>query len=309
MTALSLSTRKATPTAIGYAGAVVTVLIWANWILATRHTAETQMTTIDLGLIRYGVPALVLAPVWWRTGLLPKGVPLRLLALMVCGSGALFFQLTTFAIQFTPASSAGILLGGSMPLATAMIGVLLFRERLDITRWLGLGGIVAGVVILLARSLYGVQISWAGFTLLPLAALLWATYTHAFRRSGLSAVQSSAIIAVWSFLIHLGLAAIFGSSLTSVPLPEIGLQLVRQGLAGCSLPRHPPGSRHDRRRLPARRRNRNGRHCSRYRDRRWRCPFHRPIRPEVCPTLKLISCRSRKGSAFQKAPGPFSVCS
>lgn len=230
MTALSLSTRKATPTAIGYAGAIVTVLIWANWILATRHTAETQMTTIDLGLIRYGVPALVLAPVWWRTGLLPKGVPLKLLALMVCGSGALFFQLTTFAIQFTPASSAGILLGGSMPLATALIGVLLFRERLDATRWLGLGGIVAGVVILLARSLYGVQISWAGFTLLPLAALLWASYTHAFRRSGLSAVQSSAIIAVWSFLIHLGLAAVFGSSLTSVPLPEIGLQIVSQGL-------------------------------------------------------------------------------
>ena len=230
MTALSLSTRKATPTMVGYAGAIITVLIWANWILATRHTAETQMRTIDLGLIRYGVPALVLAPVWWKTGLLPKGVPFKLLALMVCGSGALFFQLTTFAIQFTPASSAGILLGGSMPLATALIGVLLFRERLDITRWLGLGGIVAGVVILLACSLYGVQISWEGFTLLPLAALLWATYTHAFRRSGLSAVQSSAIIAVWSFLIHVGLAAIFGSSLASVPLPEIGLQIVSQGL-------------------------------------------------------------------------------
>lgn len=230
MTALTLPTRKTTPAMIGYAGAIVTVLIWANWILATRQTAETQMSTIDLGLIRYGVPALVLAPVWWRTGLLPKGVPLKLLALMVCGSGALFFQLATFAIQFTPASSAGILLGGSMPLAAAVIGILLFRERLDITRWLGLGGIVAGVVILLARSLYGVQISWAGFTLLPLAALLWASYTHAFRRSGLSALQSSAIIAVWSFLIHIGLALIFGSSLASVPLPEIGLQIVSQGL-------------------------------------------------------------------------------
>jgi len=60
-----------------------------------------------------------LAPIWWRTGLLPKGVPLKLLALMVCGSGALFFQLTTFAIQFTPASAAGILLG--MPLRDHVI--------------------------------------------------------------------------------------------------------------------------------------------------------------------------------------------
>ncbi|NTG49204.1 DMT family transporter [Agrobacterium rhizogenes] len=230
MTALTFSSRKTMPAAIGYAGAIITVLIWANWILATRHTAETQMSTIDLGLIRYGIPALVLSPVWLRTGLLPKGVPLKLLVLMVCGSGALFFQLTTFAIHFTPAASAGILLGGSMPLAAALIGVLLFRERPDITRWLGLGGIVAGVVILLVRSLSGAEVSWISFTMLPLGALLWAGYTHAFRRSGLNAVQSSAIIAVWSFLIHVGLAFIFGSSLASIPLPEIGLQIVSQGL-------------------------------------------------------------------------------
>ncbi|AVA20862.1 DMT family transporter [Rhizobium sp. LEGMi198b] len=230
MTALTLSSRKTMPATIGYAGAIVTVLIWANWILATRHTAETQMGTIDLGLIRYGIPALVLSPVWLRTGLLPKGVSLKLLALMVCGAGALFFQLTTFAIHSTPAASAGILLGGSMPLAAALIGVLLFRERPDITRWLGLGGIVAGVVILLARSLSGVEMSWISFTLLPLGALLWAGYTHAFRRSGLNAIQASAIIAIWSFLIHVGLALIFGSSLASIPLPEIGLQVVSQGL-------------------------------------------------------------------------------
>ncbi|MBB5571930.1 MULTISPECIES: DMT family transporter [Rhizobium] len=230
MSALTFSSRKTMPATAGYAGAIITVLIWANWILATRHTAETQMGTIDLGLIRYGIPALVLSPVWLRTGLLPKGVPLKLLALMVCGSGALFFQLTTFAIHSTPAASAGILLGGSMPLATALIGVLLFRERPDITRWLGLGGIVAGVAILLARSLSSAEISWVSFTLLPLGALLWAGYTHAFRRSGLNAIQSSAIIAIWSFLIHVGLALIFGSSLASVPLPEIGLQVVSQGL-------------------------------------------------------------------------------
>ncbi|MBB4570320.1 DMT family transporter [Rhizobium leucaenae] len=230
MSALTFSSRKTMPATVGYAGAIITVLIWANWILATRHTAETQMGTIDLGLIRYGIPALVLSPVWLRTGLLPKGVPLKLLALMVCGSGALFFQLTTFAIHSTPAGSAGILLGGSMPLATALIGVLLFRERPDITRWLGLGGIVAGVAILLARSLSGTEISWVGVTLLPLGAILWASYTHAFRRSGLNAIQASAVIAIWSFLIHVGLALIFGSSLASVPLPEIGLQVVSQGL-------------------------------------------------------------------------------
>jgi drug/metabolite transporter (DMT)-like permease len=230
MSVLTFSNSKPVSPAAGYAGGVITVLIWATWILATRHSASTRLGTIDIGLIRYGIPALVLMPVWLRTGLLPKGVPLKLLALMVAGAGAVFFQLTTSAIHSTPASSAGILLGGSMPLAAALIGLTIFRERPDITRWLGLAAIVAGVVILLVRSLSAASMPWSSFVLLPLGAFLWAGYTHAFRRSGLTAIQASALIAIWSFLIHAVLAFVFGTSLMEVPLPEIGLQVVSQGL-------------------------------------------------------------------------------
>ncbi|MBB3397236.1 MULTISPECIES: DMT family transporter [unclassified Rhizobium] len=231
MSALAFTNNeKSTSIPMGYAGAVVTVLIWATWILATRHSAATQLGTIDIGLIRYGVPALILAPVWLRTGLLPRGVPLGLLATMFAGAGAIFFQLTTSAIHSTPASAAGILLGGSMPLATALIGVAIFRERPDSMRVLGLAAIVAGVAILLIRSLAGAALPWSSFVLLPMGAILWASYTHAFRRSGLTAVQASALIAIWSFLVHVGLAVVFGTSITSAPFAEIGLQVLSQGV-------------------------------------------------------------------------------
>ncbi|TCR93132.1 DMT family transporter [Rhizobium sp. BK376] len=230
MSALTFSTEKSSSPAAGYVGGAVTVLIWATWILATRHSAATKLGTIDIGLIRYGIPAIALAPVWLKTGLLPKQVPLKILALMVTGAGAVFFQLTTHAIHSTPAASAGILLGGSMPLATALIGVVLFKERPDITRWVGLGAIVVGVTILLLRSLSDASLPGTSFILLPAGAVLWACYTHAFRRSGLTAIQASALIAIWSFLINLALAFVFGTSLMEVPLPEIGLQALSQGL-------------------------------------------------------------------------------
>jgi drug/metabolite transporter (DMT)-like permease len=216
--------------AVGYIGGTVTVLIWAGWVLATRHSAATPLGTIDIGLIRYGVPVLALSPVWWRVGLLPKGVPLHLLALMVAGSGALFFQLTTFAIHATPAASAGILLGGSMPLAAAVIGVTVFRERLDMSRWIGLAAILAGAAILLAGSLSNTGIPWTSFLLLPLSALLWASYTHAFKRSGLTAVEAGAVIALWSFLIHIGLALVYGTALGLASAGEIALQVMSQGI-------------------------------------------------------------------------------
>ncbi|OWZ93342.1 EamA family transporter [Sinorhizobium sp. LM21] len=231
MVALALDRGNTTPVAAGYAGAFVTVLIWAGWILATRHSAGTALGTIDLGLIRYGVPAILLAPVWLKTGLLPRKLPLLLLVLMVAGSGALFFQVSAFAIHSVPASSVGVLLGGSMPLATALIGITVFGERPDRMRVLGFAAILAGVAILLTRSLgSAASTGWSGYALLPTAATLWAIYTHAFRRSGLSPLQGSALIAIWSFLIHLGLAACFGTTLASVPVQEIALQVTSQGI-------------------------------------------------------------------------------
>ncbi len=231
MVALALDRGNTTPVAAGYAGAFITVLIWAGWILATRHSAGTALGTIDLGLIRYGVPALLLAPVWLKTGLLPRKLPILLLLLMVAGSGALFFQVSAYAIHAVPASSVGVLLGGSMPLATALIGITVFGERPDRMRVLGFAAILCGVAILLARSLgSGASTGWSGYALLPAAATLWAIYTHAFRRSGLSPLQGSALIAIWSFLIHLGLAACFGSTLASVPVEEIALQVTSQGI-------------------------------------------------------------------------------
>ncbi|ARM87638.1 DMT superfamily inner membrane transporter protein [Rhizobium sp. CIAT894] len=230
MTTIALTNDKSPSQALGYAGGTVTVLIWATWFLVTRHSAATPLGSIDIGLIRFGIPALVLAPVWLKTGLLPKSLPVHLLAIMVSGSGAVFFLLTTLAIHSTPAASSGILLGGSMPLAAALIGITLFGERPDGTRIAGLVAIVAGVLILLTHSLTDASLPWTSFVLLPAGAVLWASYTHAFRRSGLTAVQASALIAVWSFLIMAALALIFGISLPQAPLQEIGLQALSQGV-------------------------------------------------------------------------------
>lgn len=128
--------------AVGYLAAGVTVLIWASWLVATRHSANIHLGTIELGLFRFGIPAIALAPIWLRHGVLPKGVPLHIVGLMVLGSGALFFQVTAHGVHASAAGFSGVLLGGAMPLATAVIGILILRNRLDGMRYLGLAVIV-----------------------------------------------------------------------------------------------------------------------------------------------------------------------
>lgn len=230
MTAASPATRPPLSAGLGAASALSVVLIWAAWLISTRHSVGTSLSALDLSLLRYGVPALLLAPFWLRTGLWPKETPKWTLVLMVLGSGAPFFQLVGFGMKATPASAAGVLLPGVMPLAAALIGILLLGERPDRMRKLGMLAILAGGVLLLVDNLSSGRLSWVSYTVLPAGATLWAIYTHAFRKSGLSAFEGGALICIWSTIINLALLPVLGTHLLTAPISETGLQFITQGL-------------------------------------------------------------------------------
>jgi drug/metabolite transporter (DMT)-like permease len=219
--------------ALGALASLSVVLIWTAWLVSTRHSVgggRSALTALDLSLIRYGLPAVVLAPFWLKTGLWPKSVPKLPLILMVLGSGALFFQIVAYGMRYTPASAAGVLLPGSMPFFTALIGIVVLGERPDRYRRIGLAAILAGGLILLAGSLSGHALSWVSYVILPLGATCWAIYTHAFRQTGLTAFEGAALIAAWSTIINLALLPFFGSGLLHASAGEIGLQVMTQGV-------------------------------------------------------------------------------
>lgn len=93
----------------------------------------------------------------------PGPATARLLAGAVIAGGVLGPVLLLFGLRLAGAASVALLLNLEMA-ATAVLGVLLFREPLGTRGWLGVGGIVA------AGSLLGAQGGWPGL----LAALLVA---------------------------------------------------------------------------------------------------------------------------------------
>ena len=106
--------------ATGVIAAVAVVLIWSLWIVTTRQAATVHLPAAWLGILRFAVPAVALAPFWWRLGLLPRGVPVRLIAMMVAGAGAPFFVLVATGMHYASAAESGVLLGGTMPLFAAL---------------------------------------------------------------------------------------------------------------------------------------------------------------------------------------------
>lgn len=229
MTAIARST-AATSTALGAAAALSVVTIWATWLISMRYSKGGMLTPLDLSLLRFGIPALVLSPFLRRTGLWPRSAGTLPLVLMIAGAGAPFFQVAAFGLLATPASAAGVLLPGTMPLATALIGMLVLRERPDRLRKAGMLAILAGGLLLLIGTSSGTMLTWRSYLVLPFGAILWAIYTHAFRKSGLGAFEAGALICFWSTVINLPLIPLLGSNLLAAPISEIALQIVPQGL-------------------------------------------------------------------------------
>ena len=128
----------------GIAAAVATVLIWALWIVTTRQAAAVHIPAAWLGVIRFAVPAIALAPFWWRLTLVPKGVDIRLLALMVAGAGAPFFILVATGMHFASAAESGVLLGGTMPMFAAILSAMIDRERFGPVRLAGFALVLYG---------------------------------------------------------------------------------------------------------------------------------------------------------------------
>ena len=190
-------------TLIGTAAALVTVTIWAAWIVATRHAVTGTLEPAAVGLLRMAVPALLFAPIWLRTGIAPRGI-LGLLSLCVLGAGAPFFILVASGMQFAPAADIGPLLPGTMPLFAALLAVLVDRERIGPARLVGYALVVAGILAIAGRGLFALSSgAWRGHLLVLSGAFLWAIYTIAFRRSRLGAIEAAALIGLWSTFLLL----------------------------------------------------------------------------------------------------------
>ncbi|QJP16518.1 DMT family transporter [Starkeya sp. ORNL1] len=186
---------------IGIGAALFAVSIWGAWIVATRHAVSGHLPPAAAGWLRFVVTAVVLAPAWWRIGLIPKTGRLPFLFCFM-GSGVCFFLVVGNAMRFVPAADVGPLLPGTMPLVVAVVLVAFFGERLSRLRMIGFACIALGVLALGGRGiLESHDGSWRGHLLLLTGAVMWSGYTIAFPRAGMSSAEIVGLIGIWSLII------------------------------------------------------------------------------------------------------------
>lgn len=206
MNTLTTSHRRV---AIGFLAALATVVSWTTWIVSTRAIVSDAepLAPALLAFIRFGTAAVLLSPYWWRLRGMPKGKsPWLLIGLMFAGIP--YMGAVLLGLQYAPATEAGPLLTGTLPLFVGALSAVLLGERFTKLRLMGLAGIAIGTFAIIGQSMLGPNSGhWLGHLFILLGALSWSIYTIAFRKSGLSAVEAAALVGLWSVIALIPFAA------------------------------------------------------------------------------------------------------
>jgi drug/metabolite transporter (DMT)-like permease len=110
--------------------------------------------------------------------------------------------------------------------------VLLLKERLARSQIAGLCLILAGVAAIGGAGLFqGEHRAWIGHILFLAGAFLFAGYTIALRRSGLSGLEAAALVSIWSSAVYLPVyAAALHPRLFDVPIASVVFPAFYQGV-------------------------------------------------------------------------------
>lgn len=238
--------RALSPRAAGVLAALVTVLAWTSFIVGSRALALRHLQPLDVVLVRVVFAAAVLLPwAWWRwrdAGPRWRSLwPLPAGQALVLGltAGIAYPLLAYHAFRFAPAAHGSVLMPGLLPLFTALLSVLVLRERLSPRRLAGLALVIAGAAWVAAHSLglatTGDEV-WKGDLLFVGGSLTWSLFTVLCRRWQVPAVAASvAMLSVCCLLLLPAYAALrasglFTSGMPQAPWSELLAQGVLQGL-------------------------------------------------------------------------------
>ncbi len=186
---------------------------------ALRSFVPLAFLTITWGMnwsvMKIGATAM--PPLWFRaislvlgTAILAivlaaRGVSLRLppatlgrVVRVAIPNIVVWYAIVTIAVTRLPAGRAAIL-GFTMPAWTALIGALVYRERLAPRTWTGVACAIAGVLLLLAGDLDALLAHPLGVALMLVAAVSWAWGTHLLRRA--SFAMDTLALTFWMMLV------------------------------------------------------------------------------------------------------------
>ena len=218
---------------LGVLIALITVFIWAIFIVATRFSLTTNFTVEEVLFLRLVPSTLIMAPFMIKYDLIPRGLSWLKAGMLMIGASAIFPYIVSSGLSFAPASDGGVLAPGMLPFWTALAAFLILGEKLDQVRRIGLliiliGALMVGLWQIIFNSDEGV---WRGHILFLIGSGLFAIYSVIFRQSGLTPLHGLLIGLFWGTLFITPILLLTGRvNFSDVSAFDIGITIFIQSL-------------------------------------------------------------------------------
>jgi len=196
---------------------------------ATRLAAQQGIAPLDVALMRYSIPALLLLPVWLPTLRKLKSAP-RWSIIAMLGWGAPFLWLVTASLKESDVVYFATIVPCSMPIFAVIAERIFFNQQPTRTQVIGFILIGAAALLVIARAVSGGNTSLASLGLMFLAAAGWACYVVSFRHTGLTAAQGAAWVSVASTVVIVLVKLATGSELLALTTDQFVFNAISQGL-------------------------------------------------------------------------------
>lgn len=221
--------------ALAWAALILTITIWASYLVVARAAVSAAFTPAELGLLRFAPGALLFLPLLIRRGFWPTDPAQRRAAVLIVGFGGVLFVLfLTTGLRFAPVADSGVFTPAMLPFFVALLSWAILGAPPRGSRAAGLLLILLGALAIGgAEALTRGGGAWRGHLLFLCASASWAVYTLAYGRSGLGALYSAALMCFWSAVVFAPLSLLSGADfLRGGWRPLVGLILQQGVLSG-----------------------------------------------------------------------------
>ncbi|MDF0595209.1 DMT family transporter [Psychromarinibacter halotolerans] len=211
----------------GLGWAITAITIWSGSLVMLRLGVTTSLNAYDLTMLRFGVAAVILAPVALRHGAGTDKLGTAGGGAMVVAFGAPYVLLIALAMKTAPAAAAGALNPGVMAVVSVVLGRVVLGDAVGGPRSVGLAVTAFGIVLFTHA---GGAVT-TGHLILIATGVLWAGYALIVRRAAVPALNATAIVAVGSAVVYLPVYVVaLPKQIGAAPLTDILVQAGFQGV-------------------------------------------------------------------------------
>jgi drug/metabolite transporter (DMT)-like permease len=217
---------------LGILAGITVVLIWSGWITLSRHGAAGGLTIYDMTALRFGTAALVTSPLWpkyrWNRVRIGPAVVVAL------GCGFPYVLLTFFGLQTMGAASVGVVVNGSLPIASALLGLGWLKRRPRRAVWVTAVAVLAANCCMMSGGLVFATNGRAaalGLACLLAAAFVLAAYMTAVQAWAFEVPDVLVLVPFINAILFVPVWwLVLPSSLGTASLSQIAVQAGYQGV-------------------------------------------------------------------------------